>query len=340
MAIAGVNVFTTRVQQETAGRSRQTAGDGGESCPIQPSLDALIADFIPKEVHIHPSDHARMKSALAELAKAPGRVYYDAARDAADSAAYYKGVDPKQSPSALYDSLSDLVTRTHTTKLDYSPSTELYPWVDLHEDGKLHSIYSGKDIDPAEAISGDTRMAALRTATTMAIQMAHGLDAPARMAAVHQVLKYNCEHVVPQSWFDKKLPMRGDLHHLFACDPGCNSMRGSVPYSDQPGDAGMTCGKISAGKDSFEPAAGKGAVARATLYFLLRYPGYIGDEHGEYSTEDVKTLVRWSDENPVTDYERHRNAAIAERQGNRNPLIDHPDWADKIDFTRGLGHPH
>jgi endonuclease G, mitochondrial len=35
----------------------------------------------------------------------------------------------------------------------------------------------------------------------------------------------------------------------------------------------------------------------------------------------------------VSDYERHRNAAIFERQGNRNPLIDHPEWAQHLAFT-------
>ncbi|MGW1681571.1 endonuclease [Saccharopolyspora sp. NPDC002376] len=29
-------------------------------------------------------------------------------------------------------------------------------------------------------------------------------------------LPYNCEHVVPQSRFGNREPMRGDLHHLFA----------------------------------------------------------------------------------------------------------------------------
>jgi endonuclease I len=38
------------------------------------------------------------------------------------------------------------------------------------------------------------------------------------------------------------------------------------------------------------------------------------------------------DAEPVSEYERHRNAAIFERQGNRNPLIDHPEWAARIDF--------
>ena len=36
-------------------------------------------------------------------------------------------------------------------------------------------------------------------------------------------------------------------------------------------------------------------------------------------------------------YERHRNQAIFERQGNRNPFIDHPEWAAEVDFREGLG---
>lgn len=42
----------------------------------------------------------------------------------------------------------------------------------------------------------------------------------ARLEADH---KFNCEHVVRQSWFGAAKPMRSDLHHLFTCDPGCNS---------------------------------------------------------------------------------------------------------------------
>jgi endonuclease I len=29
--------------------------------------------------------------------------------------------------------------------------------------------------------------------------------------------------------------------------------------------------------------------------------------------------------------------AISRKQGNRNPLIDFPEWADKINFRKGLG---
>ena len=35
----------------------------------------------------------------------------------------------------------------------------------------------------------------------------------------------------------------------------------------------------------------------------------------------------WRSGDPVSEWERHRNAAIYARQGNRNPFIDHPEWA-------------
>ena len=38
----------------------------------------------------------------------------------------------------------------------------------------------------------------------------------------------------------------------------------------------------------------------------------------------------------MTEYERHRNMAIFEIQGNRNVLIDHPEWASRIAFQQGL----
>lgn len=67
--------------------------------------------------------------------------------------------------------------------------------------------------------------------------------------------------------------MRGDLHHLFACEPTCNSSRGNYPYHDfedyipEASAAGIKagCGKSDEGK--FEPEYGKGIVARATMYF-------------------------------------------------------------------------
>jgi endonuclease I len=133
--------------------------------------------------------------------------------------------------------------------------------------------------------------------------------------------------------------MRGDVHHLFACQSACNSFRGNRPYFDfvDFGEAVRDdCGKWLA-EQGYEPRHGKGAVARATLYFLLRYPREINRVSNEYEEDRIALLVEWHKAEDVTEYERHRNAAIFEKQGNRNPLIDHPDWAEEIAFTRGLG---
>src|SRR5260221_6427078 len=92
--------------------------------------------------------------------------------------------------------------------------------------------------------------------------------------SLEAILENSAEHVVPQSWFDKREPMRGDLHHLFACEKRCNSFRSNVPYFEFTEENVMDdCGRRETLR--FEPKGGKGAVARAVLYFLLRYPGEI-----------------------------------------------------------------
>lgn len=93
------------------------------------------------------------------------------------------------------------------------------------------------------------------------------------------------------------------------------------------------CGTTEAA--GFEPWASKGPVARATFYFRIRYPRLLATEN-VYSEASVTMLLEWHAAEPVSVYERHRNAAIFERQGNRNPVIDYPDWASRIGFREGL----
>ncbi|WP_019585279.1 endonuclease [Deinococcus apachensis] len=258
-------------------------------------------------------------------APAPPRPYLDP-EDAGKAAAYYTDLPEGGTPQARFLALSDLVTRTHTRTPTYDPAGELYPWVDLWPDGKLRSLYSAREHTPEELIAADR--AAQERRTTLAAREGLSVD------ALEEALPYNCEHVVPQSWFGKREPMRGDLHHLFACEPGCNSFRGNTPYFDFPdyGEAVRSdCGRRDPGE--FEPAHGKGAAARATLYFLLRYPGVVR----QYGERHLTTLLAWHTSEPPAEWERHRNAAIFERQGNRNPLIDHPEWADGVAFSEGLG---
>jgi endonuclease G len=86
------------------------------------------------------------------------------------------------------------------------------------------------------------------------------------------------------------------------------------------------CGKSEG--NGFEPAHGKGPAARAVFYFCLRYPGAIGP--AELPPDRFAILVDWHDQVPVSEWERHCNAAIFARQGNRNPFVDHPEWAMEV----------
>lgn len=288
-----------------------------------------------------PPRSSELNEALAELRDFPNREYYNAEKDSAQRERYYADIDWTGSPTDRFRRLSEKTQKAHTTTMDYRPSRYLYPWIDLHPDGQLRSIYSGRMMTAEQAIIEDWQVGLTdKTADNGLAFMRAGLspEAAAASFATNEGLDaLNCEHVVPQSWFSKRQPPRGDLHHLFACESRCNSRRSNLPYDEiQEGrdDWRDDCGKIAGESDGrrFEPVGGKGAAARATLYFLLRYPGVVD----RYDSEDIKTLLDWHEKFPVSLYERHRNAAIEESQGNRNPLIDFPEKARHIDFSAGL----
>ncbi|MDP9347146.1 MAG: hypothetical protein M3P44_15825 [Actinomycetota bacterium] len=66
---------------------------------------------------------------------------YDAAADASVRVGYYAPIHESESPEQLFHSLGALLEHTHTPRTPYKPAERVYPWVDLHPDGRLRSIY-------------------------------------------------------------------------------------------------------------------------------------------------------------------------------------------------------
>lgn len=157
---------------------------------------------------------------------------------------------------------------------------------------------------------------------------------------------WNREHV----WAKSRgqfgiLPGAGtDLHHIRPADVSVNGARDNLAfdvgghiYNDNDGP---TTNKFD--QDSWEPRnEDKGDVARMLFYMAVRYEG---SGEPDLELEDVvslpdgkaprigklSVLLKWHQADQVDDTERQRNNRIHERQGNRNPFIDHPEWVSKL----------
>jgi endonuclease I len=157
---------------------------------------------------------------------------------------------------------------------------------------------------------------------------------------------YNREHSWPASWFDDQPPMYTDLFHIVPTDGYVNNRRGNFPFGEV-GQASWTStngsrvgGSITAGYGGtvFEPIdAYKGDLARGLMYMSARYYQEDSNWPGSDMTlgADLKLwaralLLQWHEQDPVSDKEIARNNAIYQIQLNRNPFIDHPEFAGLI----------
>ena len=158
---------------------------------------------------------------------------------------------------------------------------------------------------------------------------------------------YNREHSWPSSWFNDQSTPRTDLHHIFATDGYVNNRRGNFPFGEVQ-SASWTSrngSKLGSSKTPgfsgtvFEPIdAYKGDFARAIMYMSVRY---YGEDSGWGSSDmtnksvikpwAITMLLRWNELDPVSQKEIDRNNAIYnDYQHNRNPFVDHPEYANMI----------
>jgi hypothetical protein len=84
----------------------------------------------------------------------------------------------------------------------YSPSTQLYPEVDLQPNGTIESIYSARQMDPETVIRADADVDRARSTALRVLTESRTLsteDVAVFMSRLDAAFPYNCEHVVPQS---------------------------------------------------------------------------------------------------------------------------------------------
>ncbi len=152
---------------------------------------------------------------------------------------------------------------------------------------------------------------------------------------------WNREHTWPKSHgdFGETPPAGTDMHHLRPTDVSVNSDRGNKDFDNggTPHAEAIGCYYDS---DSWEARDEvKGDIARMMFYMEVRYEGDSGEpdlELVDYTGTSgpnlgkLSTLLAWHVQDPVSDFERTRNDRIYGYQNNRNPFVDHPEYAAYI----------
>ncbi len=157
---------------------------------------------------------------------------------------------------------------------------------------------------------------------------------------------YNREHSWPKSWFNNASPMKSDLFHVYPTDGYVNGQRGNYPYGEVNSPSWTSMNGSKRGSNSYPGYSGvvfepideyKGDLARTYFYMSVRYytEDSSWDSNGMVDGADLlpwaaSMLLEWHHSDPVSEKETDRNNAVYTIQNNRNPFIDHPEWADCI----------
>lgn len=159
-----------------------------------------------------------------------------------------------------------------------------------------------------------------------------GIRIQAATRTIAQNQGFDTEHTWPQGTFSQAEPMRSDIFHLYPTNSSANNTRGNYPFGKVVSGINWTVGGSKRGLDYrnvtvFEPRdVHKGDVARSMLYFIIRYQNY----QNYMDTVQENVLKSWNTFDTVSVSEAARNTKIAQYQGKRNPLIDHPEFVDRV----------
>lgn len=239
-------------------------------------------------------------------------------------AGYYnsaQGLSGNNLKIALYH-----IIKNHT-QLSYNDLWSAYPQTDVKTNGKVWDIYSHNPVgaQPYEYTFVNDQCGSYNSEGDC----------------------YNREHTWPQSWFNSVTGPASDIFHIYPTDGEVNGKRSNYPYGNvsNPSWTSMNGGKLgpctNAGytQTVFEPINEyKGDLARSYFYMSTRYYS----EDAGWSSSDatnkanilpwqVNVLLAWHHNDPVSTKEINRNNLVySSYQHNRNPYIDHPQWADSV----------
>ncbi len=180
---------------------------------------------------------------------------------------------------------------------------------------------------------------------------------------------YNREHSFPNSWFGGKvMPMYTDLHHMYPTDKVVNNKRGNNPFGETGNPTYKSANDFSKlGPCSYPGYTGtvfepndmyKGDFARTYFYMVTCYEEKIGDWYRDnpesqptldgkaypgLSSWQLDMLMKWAENDPVSEKEINRNIAVFGIQKNRNPFIDYPElerfvWGNLKDTAFSYDH--
>ena len=240
---------------------------------------------------------------------------------------YYNNATGKTGDE-LKAALHDIIKGHHV--VSYAGLLNAFAYTDCKPNGKIWDIYSNIEYSPSTGLCGD-----------------YGQEGDC----------WNREHTWPQSWFNESTTPRSDLFHVYPTDGYVNGQRSNYPYGEvnhpiyTSGNGSKLGPCVTSGYSGrvFEPIDEyKGDIARSYFYMSVRYSGEDDDWGSSNMTNKseilpwaMTMLLRWSDEDPVSDKEIARNNAVYGYQRNRNPFIDHPEYARMIwdpTWTQGVSY--
>ncbi|MCL2597585.1 MAG: endonuclease [Paludibacter sp.] len=172
----------------------------------------------------------------------------------------------------------------------------------------------------------------------------------------------NREHNMPKSWFgittnnEDVASIGCDYNNLYPSNADANYAKNNYPLGEVGSSIIFDNGVSKVGKSKiqikngayngnvFEPANEyKGDFARDYMYMVTCYENYSqkwtnsygmimlqNNTYPTFTPYAIDLLLKWSKNDPVSQKEIDRNEAVYSVQGNRNPFVDHPEYAEYI----------